>query len=432
MAAVLTRQGFRPAEALNSPAAAHAPSPHDGLGRPVPHNESLKPTTATPGTPQTFTCKVSARTLDTLRRIHAAGLLPEDDILVLEGETDPRTRSFDLAAYEAFMRSPVRNGRVFEPYGTETIRCMVGALRRVLEHPDAPVRLDDETTWTQHIEHVAATTGTTSSLENARKALRIAVEDYLGTKWRSLEGAFEQPEEERWIPPTTEAHRLWTEKLAWHQYNDALLKTHNYANFGVGWRVPSESIEIRMKDIRYDDFTARDVYDAALRGDHATVDNLWKKAKTRPARVTYAQPKKSGRRITRIVRPEIIAATNRPSILNFLVHHRTKTERKRGTITADDVFVTHRGTVYSKDALRNALATAGKSIFPEYTPYCGRAYYAVHRLLETHEKTGTFDIWLVASELDDTVPVVEKHYIPQAKRIVLERGLGRPGTWRRN
>lgn len=179
-------------------------------------------------------------------------------------------------------------------------------------------------------------------------------------------------------------------KFFYYEYSDddyetALFQYLFFQTFMVGWRVPSEIIELKTSDVHIDS-----------QGSGS---------------ITITEPKKHFS--TRTIYPEhfILSSRSHKSLKNYLDHWRPKVENSKSD---DSLFLQSSGKPFTVRYLGKKLSQYGKLIKPDFRPYDMRHWCAVARLIETKLKNGSFDKFQIQSWLGHENPRKTEGYIGSA------------------
>lgn len=153
-------------------------------------------------------------------------------------------------------------------------------------------------------------------------------------------------------------------------YENALYQYLFYHSFLVGWRTPSEIIELTVDDIHFES------------GDRGYL--------------TITETKKHKRKRTIIPENHILSSRSHKSFRNWLDIWRPKVENQH---SGNALYLQPDGKPFTVRHLGHKLSVHGKKIWPHFRPYDLRHWCAVARLIETKITGGKYDIWFVKNWL---------------------------------
>lgn len=370
-------------------------------------------------TSTSFTVTVDADAFRALER-HAPAL-PSSRQVAVESVTAKRFRIEDIEEYARALasRKPFLGRRA--PYGASVISDDRKHLRFLLSHA-SPVDFDDESSWQRHKDHRVEVEGRHPSItEDYRKTL-ARLQKWRGVSWPSLAEREARPFTRRALPSKEIVGEILSPKtkLGGYRYSNAQRKAALNFVAGTGARPPSEVVELELEDVEWtaktgEVFTLRDVHDAAFREDVAALDRLTRLANDPETRslVKLRQPKKKGKhdyvRKVRHAPAWALSATNAPSLLVYVVHHRAKRARALGGLETQKVFVKWSGKPYAGKTpgkgLFQKIRENARPVWKPYTNYSLRGYHARTVLRETG------NVYAAASAIGDSVAVAERHYL---------------------
>lgn len=322
---------------------------------------------------------LSAADVDTLLKLQEAGLI---DIGALDRpEADPRLTEW---TYDEFLRHmvTVQKLRAKTLQGRDsTARQRVRYMTFLEEHEAAPVQLrpPDKDSWLDHVQYRMDEEGQSGTTMNQyRKGLKSLLK-FLGIRpWPCLNTAFDETPPHWTLPDDETVRRFWMEKLHPYEYLGATYAHIFHFGFHMGVRPPSELVALSVDDV---DFRERTVY--------------------------VTQVKKGGEILPREdVDAFVLDAPNAKSLKNYLDHWRPIVD----TGESDAFFLNNHGQRFNVQSLGAHLSKLGKKIWPRFTPYTMRRWFATEFLI-----ANDFNVYATAQQLGDTVATVEEHYLDKAR-----------------
>lgn len=324
---------------------------------------------------------VTPEVLETLQKLHSAGLINLGSTIV---NTDPKLTTWEYDEFKRHMIA-VQALRPTKIDGRDsTVNCRLRYLRFLENHPVAPVQLrpPNEQSWLDHVAYRIEEEGASGAALNAyRKALK-SLTRFLGLRWDTLETPYEQLEGHWKLPPDDLIPHFWESTVhPWEPTNAALTATVQHifhADFHLGVRPPSELAALNLSDV---DFRERSI--------------------------VVTEVKKGGKkRDLTDIEPFVITAQNGKSLLHYVEHVRPLLAKPGETA----FFVNQNGERWHPNELGWVLSQAGKAIWPDFTPYTMRRWCATTRLIDSG-----FNVYYVAEWLGDRVATIERHYLAKAK-----------------
>ena len=192
----------------------------------------------------------------------------------------------------------------------------------------------------------------------------------------------------RVIPLPSIVYKIINAKYSKDSYENALYQYIFAHSFWIGWRVPSEIINMKIDDV---DIDGGCIYITETK-KHESVRQVY------PDSV-------------------IIKGRTRKSFKNWIDHWRPKVENQ---YSGDALYLQPSGKPFTNDSLRLKLSEKGKQVWKFYQPYVSRHWNAVAMLIRTKLETGNFDVytvrnWLGHEEISTTMEYIR--YAEQFYRI---------------
>lgn len=187
------------------------------------------------------------------------------------------------------------------------------------------------------------------------------------------------PKKQRRILPFPETvKQFFHYKYSDDEYETKLYQYIFYHSFTVGWRIPSEIVEMTLDDVIIDD---------QGRGT-----------------ITITETKKYKKRRTILPEKHILSSRSHKSFKNWIDVWRPKVANKK---SGNALYLQPDGKPFTVRHLGHKLSQHGKTIWPYFRPYDMRHWCAVARLIETKIQTGHFEPitvknWLGHEELKTT------------------------------
>ena len=169
-------------------------------------------------------------------------------------------------------------------------------------------------------------------------------------------------------------------------YENALYQYLFFHSFMIGWRVPSEIIEMTTDDI---------IIDSNGRGC-----------------ITITETKKHRQKRTILPEKSILSSKVHKSFKNWIDHWRPKVENQ---YSGNALYLQPSGKPFTINHFRNKLSHFGKKIWQPFQPYDMRHWCAVARLIKTKRETGNFDVYTVRNWLGHTDIKTTQNYINHAE-----------------
>jgi len=153
-------------------------------------------------------------------------------------------------------------------------------------------------------------------------------------------------------------------------YENALYQYLFYHSFLIGWRTPSEIIELTVDDIHFE-------------GEDRGY-------------ITITETKKHRRKRTVLPESFILTSKSHKSFRNWLDIWRPKVENQ---YSGNALYLRPDGKPFTINHLRRKMSEYGRRIWEPFRPYDVRHWCAVARLIETKVTSGRYDTWFVKNWL---------------------------------
>ena len=148
------------------------------------------------------------------------------------------------------------------------------------------------------------------------------------------------------------------------RYENMLYRYLFFHSFMIGWRVPSEIVNMKVSDVVLDG---------------------------RRSYVIITETKKHYRqRILRGIEDAVLSSTIHLSFKNWIDCWRPKVENQ---YSGDALYLQSNGRPFNVRHLGHKLSVYGKMVYPNFRPYDMRHWCAVARLIKTKVKTGNYDTY---------------------------------------
>lgn len=359
------------------PGAKEVPPRREDLTQRSPANATSEPS---------VNLALSAEDVQTLLKLRDAGLIQLDGLEM--ANHDPKLTDW---TYEEFLRHmvTVQKLRARTSQGRDsTARQRVRYITFLEEHDVVPVQLrpPDEESWLDHVQYRMDEEGKSgTTLNQYRKAVKSLLK-FLGINpWQSLDTAFDETPPHWTLPGDETVRRFWIERLHEDDYLNAVYTHLFHYGFNMGVRPPSELVSLNVDDV---DFRGRTVH--------------------------VRQVKKGGKVLPRDDVPAfVLDAPNAKSLRNYLDNWRPRVDKSK----SDAFFLNTQGRRFNVCCLGSDLSEIGKRIWPRFSPYTMRRWFATKFLI-----ANDFNLYATAHQLGDTAPTVERHYLDKAKARAAMKG----------
>jgi len=168
-------------------------------------------------------------------------------------------------------------------------------------------------------------------------------------------------------------------------YENTLFQYIFFHSFMIGWRTPSEIIEMTVDDV---------ILDSSGRGC-----------------ITITETKKHRQKRTILPEKSILSSRVHKSFKNWLDVWRPRVENQ---YSGDSLYLQASGKPFIIAHFRNKLSKFGKKIWKPFQPYDMRHWCAIARLIKTKRENGTFDVLTVRNWLGHTDIKTTQNYIHHA------------------
>jgi len=156
-------------------------------------------------------------------------------------------------------------------------------------------------------------------------------------------------------------------------------------SFMIGWRVPSEIVNMKKSDVVLDG---------------------------RRSYIVITESKKHfSKRTLRGLEKALLASSIHLSLKNWMDCWRSKVENQ---YSEDALYLQPNGKPFTVRHLGHMLSKYGKMIFPSFRPYDMRHWCAVARLIQTKVKTGNYDCYTIRNWLGHERITTTEGYIQHA------------------
>jgi len=180
------------------------------------------------------------------------------------------------------------------------------------------------------------------------------------------------------IPLPKDIYKIIHHYYSKDPYENALLQYFNYHSFFIGWRCPSEPVQLKL--------------------DHINIDDGY---------IHFYQPKVDEWRLSDL-EPELTTISTRKSFKNWIDIHRPKVENQ---YSKDYVYLTKTGKPFTENYLRKYLNDHIKPVWEKFHPYVYRNWCYIARLIQ-HE----FNIQHVKDWFDHNDYNSVSHYTKDARK----------------
>ena len=295
---------------------------------------------------------------------------------------NPQTASFTDVATHAFLRQRL---------GQHTIEKRLSTARFMETHV-VPVNFRNPTleNFMAHMDYREQVENAgNGALSNEWKTMKTFLKAYGMEIW-SYKAPSQPSYRVRILPFPDQVYTMLNLTYSEDPYENALIQYLLTHNFIVGWRFPSEPVEMKITDVNIE------------RGY-----------------ITITEPKKH--HSTRNIAPtEIMTSKYRKSFKNWIDNWRPKVENQ---YSKDHLYLKPNGKPFTTDTMRQLLNRKAtpliQTVFPQYYNYCSRHYSAVSRLIRTKIEHKTYDEYEVRDWLGHTKIETTMGYIKDAKHYYL-------------
>ena len=168
-------------------------------------------------------------------------------------------------------------------------------------------------------------------------------------------------------------------------YENTLYQYLFFHSFMIGWRVPSEIIEMTVDDV---------IIDSSGRGC-----------------ITITETKKHRQKRTILPEKSIMSSRVHKSFKNWIEVWRPKVENQ---YSGNSLYLQPSGKPFEINHFRGKISRFGKKIWQPFQPYDMRHWCAIARLIKTKRETKIFDVLTVRNWLGHTDIKTTQNYINHA------------------
>ena len=277
------------------------------------------------------------------------------------------------------------------------------AYARFMEKHPCPVDFQHPTleNFIRHLDYREQLENATAhALKHERQAMNMFLRAYGLPKWE-IRLPTPPKSHKRILPLPDIVHKFFTYKYCKDPYKTKLFQYLFYHSFLIGWRAPSEILEMKTSDVHIN--------------------------KNGTGYIIVTEPKKRKSQRTVVLPREIISDYRRKSFKNWIEKWRPKAENNQ---SGDHLYIQSNGKPFTKPYLGKLLRNYGKMVWSKYQPYDMRHWCAIARLISTKEKTGHYDVipvknWLGHDQIQTTMSYINyaEQYHEQAPYDWLNRVL---------
>jgi integrase len=203
----------------------------------------------------------------------------------------------------------------------------------------------------------------------------------------------------RILPLPDIVHKFFTYKYCKDPYKTKLFQYMFYHSFLIGWRAPSEILEMKTSDVNIN--------------------------KNGTGYIIITEPKKRKSQRTVVLPRDLISDYRRKSFKNWIDKWRPKVENYK---SGDHLYLQPNGKPFTKPYLGKLLRNYGKMVWNQFQPYDMRHWCAIARLISTKVNTGHYDVipvknWLGHDQIQTTMSYIKyaEQYHEQAPYDWLKR-----------
>ena len=217
------------------------------------------------------------------------------------------------------------------------------------------------------------------------KTMRMFLEAYGIPIW-PYKPPYAPKHQRRILPFPDTVKQFFYHRYSKDEYENALYQYLFYHSFMIGWRVPSEIIEMTIDDV---------FIDSQGRGT-----------------ITITETKKHRQKRTILPEKYILSSQSHKSLKNWIDHWRPKVENQH---SGNSLYLQPDGKPFTVRHLGHKLSLHGKKIWPHFRPYDMRHWCAVARLIETKIQMGYFEPMTVKNWLGHEELKTTENYIHYAE-----------------
>ena len=189
----------------------------------------------------------------------------------------------------------------------------------------------------------------------------------------------------RIIPLPQIVYKLINSKYSADPYENALYQYLFAHSFWIGWRVPSEIVNMKVSDV--------DIENGCI----------------------YITETKKHKSIRQIYPDKVIMdGKTRKSFKNWIDHWRPKVENQ---YSGDALYLQPSGKPFTVRHLGHKLSEHGKKVWQHYQPYTSRHWNAIAMLIRTKLETGAFEVYTVKNWLGHEKITTTESYIRYAQQF---------------
>lgn len=276
-------------------------------------------------------------------------------------ELDPQIATFDDVGIWAMFRNQPRLGQ-----STVNKRLRYA---RFMEKHTVPVdfRNPDRNNFIRHLDYrEQIEKASTHALRHEWKTMKMFLSAYGMPHW-TISLPPESKSRKRIIPYPYVVHKFFSYPYHPDKDETVVMQYLFYQSFLIGWRTPSEIVELKTDDI-------------IINNDGTGI-------------ITITETKKHKLKRTICPEKEILSDYRRKSMKNWIDVWRPKFETQH---SKDHLFIQPKtGKPYTVRHLGHKLSKYGKMVWKHFHPYDMRHWCAIARLTQQKTKTGTFDCYPV-------------------------------------
>ena len=292
---------------------------------------------------------------------------------------DPKNATFKDVAIHANLRQRLKKSTI-----EKNLR-----YARFMQRHEIPIDFSNPD-YTQFIRHMdyreKVEEATPEALKHEWRTMKVFLRAYKINDWSYRPPPCPKPAM-RILPFPEVVNKFFNYKYSKNLYETRLYQYLFFFGFLVGIRPPSEFLELKLKDVYFE--------------DHGR------------SYLIITEPKKY--KSKRVVVPEraIMISGTHKSLKNYIDHWRPKVENEK---SGDALFLRPDGRPFNETYLRRKLSENGKKVWPYFRPYDMRHWCAVARLIGTKVESRYFDTYQVRNWLGHEKPGTTEDYIRYAEQ----------------
>ena len=190
----------------------------------------------------------------------------------------------------------------------------------------------------------------------------------------------------RILPYPDVVNRFFIHRYSDDDYENALYQYLFFHSFLIGWRVPSEIVNMTVDDVIIDG---------------------------KKGYIIVTETKKHDSQRTLIPEPAIMTSKVHKSFKNWIDHWRPKVENQ---YSGNALYLQPSGKPFTVRHLGHKLSEHGKKVWKYFHPYDMRHWCAIARLIKTKVKTGHFDVYAVKNWLGHEKITTTESYLRYAEQ----------------